>query len=123
MNWYFIFYLAGIADNLSGLFGGVAIASTVIMAILAMWASMAYYDGELPIAGKLAKMALISAICCGVLWAITPTKKDMMLIVAGGAVGEFVQNDEYAKQIPADVTEWLHKEIRESIADTTSVKP
>ena len=46
-----------------------------------------------------------------------PTKKDAALILVGGAVGEFVQNDENAKKLPADLFMLLRKEILEEVSD------
>ena len=47
----------------------------------------------------------------------TPNRQDMLLIIAGGSVGEFVTSDENAKEIPSDVARFLRKEILEATAD------
>ena len=41
-----------------------------------------------------------------------PTKKEMVLIVAGGAVGSFLTQDSTAKQLPHDIVVFLQSEIK-----------
>ena len=45
----------------------------------------------------------------------TPTKKDCLLIVAGGAVGNFITTDSSSKALPADVTQFLHLSLKNEI--------
>lgn len=58
-------------------------------------------------------LALITWTC----WVFTPTKKDCMLIVAGGAVGNFITSDSSARSIPADITKFLHLSLNKEIDD------
>jgi hypothetical protein len=51
---------------------------------------------------------------------LTPTKKDCLLIVAGGAVGNFITTDSSAKQLPADVTNFLHMSLQEQMKEIKS---
>jgi hypothetical protein len=46
-----------------------------------------------------------------------PTKKDVAIIILGGAVGEFVENDDNVKKLPADLFMLLRKELLEEVAD------
>lgn len=46
---------------------------------------------------------------------MTPTKKDCLLIVAGGAVGNFLTSDTSAKSIPSDITAFLHQGLQNEI--------
>ena len=60
----------------------------------------------------------MSFIFCMITWfgyVMTPTKKDCLLIVAGGTVGNFITNDTSAKAIPADITKFLHMSLKEQI--------
>jgi hypothetical protein len=41
-------------------------------------------------------------------WVTTPTKKDCIMIIAGGTVGNFLQSDSNARQLPADVMKLAH---------------
>jgi hypothetical protein len=47
----------------------------------------------------------------------TPTKKDCLLIVAGGSTMEFMTTDSVAKQIPHDVMNFLSTELRNMAAE------
>jgi hypothetical protein len=54
-----------------------------------------------------------------ILWAITPSKKDALIIIAGGAVGNFVTRDSSARQIPSEVMLLLRTKIKEEIKETS----
>jgi hypothetical protein len=45
----------------------------------------------------------------------TPTKKDCLLIVAGGSVGSFITSDSSTKALPSDVTKYLHLSLKNEI--------
>ncbi len=50
----------------------------------------------------------------------TPSKKDCLLIVTGGAVGNFVTSDSSSRAIPAEMTKYLHLALKEKISDLNS---
>lgn len=50
-------------------------------------------------------------------WAMTPTKKDCLLIIAGGSIGNFISNDSNATKIPGDVMKYFHLSLRNEIKD------
>lgn len=56
------------------------------------------------------------AIICWMGYVLTPTKKDCLMIVAGGAVGNFIQSDSSSKALPADVTKFLHLSLKKEIS-------
>lgn len=61
---------------------------------------------------------IFSQIICIITWlgyVFTPTKKDCLLIVAGGSVGNFIVNDSSAKSIPSDITRFLHLSLNKEI--------
>jgi len=53
-------------------------------------------------------------------YVFVPTKKDCLLIVAGGAVGNFITHDSSAKAIPSDITRFLHLSLQEQMKDLNS---
>lgn len=55
-----------------------------------------------------------------ILYIATPSKSDTVLIVAGGAVGQFVMSDSSAKKLPSDVTNFLHEKIGELAREAKS---
>lgn len=58
---------------------------------------------------------LILALITWTGYVVVPTKKDCLLIIAGGAVGNFMTTDTSAKQLPADVTKFLHMSLQNEI--------
>jgi hypothetical protein len=60
-------------------------------------------------------LALALITWCGFIF--VPNKKDALLIITGGAVGNFITSDSSAKQIPAEAMTLLRDKIREEIKD------
>lgn len=52
-------------------------------------------------------------------YALTPTKKDCLLIIAGGSVGNFITSDSSAQKIPSDITDFLHLSLKKEIQELT----
>jgi hypothetical protein len=110
VSWYFIFYLFSIAERLSFCLS-VGGALCLLIGGIALFVS-AIEDLD---SGKFfAKCALPLGAFLVLVSVLIPDKKDMMLIVAGGAVGEFVSHNEDAKAIPSEVTKWLRAEIKDA---------
>jgi len=134
MNWYQIFYLFSIVDNLGTFFGWMVAVFTLIT--LVSWIVFIIYKSnangifddekkeedaenkrDLAIQRKWVMFSTTFFIIFWLLYIITPTKKDMLLIIAGGSVGEFVANDSSAQKLPADITRFLHAEIVKATAE------
>jgi len=133
MNWYLIFYLFSIVDNLGTFFGWMVTIFTIIT--LVSWFVFIIYKccangfgderkeeteenkQDLAIQRKWVKFSTVFFIIFWMFYIITPTKKDMLLIIAGGSVGEFVANDSSAQKLPADITRFLHAEIVKATAE------
>jgi hypothetical protein len=65
------------------------------------------------------KFLIYSLSICIVTWALyvfCPSKKDALIIVAGGAVGNFITSDSSARQIPSELTLLVREEIRSEIS-------
>lgn len=60
---------------------------------------------------------LILSILTWTAYVMVPTKKDCLLIIAGGAVGNFMSTDSSAKQLPSDVTKFLHMSLQNEIKE------
>lgn len=136
MNWYVIFYLFSIVDNLGTFLGWMVTIFTMITLI--SWMVFIMYKGSangvfhdkhenkqedtedkqnLAIQRKWVRFSTIFFVIFWLLYIATPTKKDMLLIIAGGAVGEFVSSDSSAQKLPADITRFLHAEIVKATAE------
>lgn len=128
MSWYTLFYLFTILDKLSIAFAwgaGLCTAGFIIMSIVYFVnkdrLGSSYKNEE----GKhwlgVIKWPLRTAITLGIIFwlliILTPTRKDMIIIIAGGAVGEFVTSDSSAQKLPADITRFLRGEILKATAE------
>ena len=140
-NWYNIFYWLTVADGVKGFFDAVSNIFTTFAVILGiLWIGLliarAVNVDYLKLRDKeqekvnptmrgidwAKKYSSISFyICLGlaiVMWicyVLVPTKKDCLLIIAGGAVGNFITSDSSSKALPADITEYLHLSLRDEI--------
>jgi Ca2+/Na+ antiporter len=134
MNWYTIFYLFSIVDNLGTFFGwmvfiftAIALVSWIVFILYKGYANGIFDEGRteeteehkqnLAIQRKWVKFSTVFFVIFWLAYIATPTKKDMLLIIAGGAVGEFVATDSSAQKLPADITRFLHAEIVKATAE------
>jgi hypothetical protein len=130
MNWYSIFYLFSVADRVGTLLGWAVFIFSVTAIIGVIVALVYHLNGDLQKDEEGKKYSRRWVMWALTVWFIVcltyvaiPSRKDMLLIVAGGAVGEFVVNDPNAKQIPADIAQFLRKEILEATLEEGLVSP
>lgn len=69
--------------------------------------------------GKLAAGSFLIMTILWIAWAATPDKKDALIILAGGTVGNFLTKDSSAKHIPSEVMLLLRNKIKEEISETS----
>lgn len=121
MNWYFIFYLFSLADKISSVSGSLAVITTILLFItlfIGLFGSDGSWDSsDWKIWRKFLFIFTPFAFFFASIYMLVPDRKDMLLIIAGGSVGEFVTSDENAKEIPSDVARFLRKEILEATAE------
>lgn len=121
MNWYLLFYLFSIVERLS--------TACVIMTILCVGGIILtftlietyYVDEKDEVNNARLRRWRPWLVSTGFLFLsfsiVIPTKKDLLLIIAGGAVGNFVTSDSSAKALPADLTRFLRGQILKASAD------
>lgn len=123
MNWYQVFYWMSIADNVKGVF----LTLSIILGIYFIFASVAamgmfeckfseWDKGTRKVFFVLTPIFFVSLF----LWTFTPSKKDMMLIIAGGSVGNFITSDSSSRALPADLTRYLHLKLNAELEDLGS---
>lgn len=128
MSWYKLFYLFTILDRLSTTFNIIMMLSTFGFVMF----TIIYFSNKNRLtniyyceAGKhwlnVIKWPYRTTICLLIVsWSLiilTPTRKDMIIIIAGGAVGEFIIGDSSAQKLPADITRFLRGEILKATAE------
>jgi len=124
MNWYWLMYAFVVLERFQNLLitlsvlMGVLLVVTTIMRMPYQWADWA--DERVEYFSAIKRwwwIAITSFIMFLTLAIFTPTKKDVAIILIGGAVGEFVENDDNVKKLPADLFMLLRKELLEEISD------
>lgn len=132
MNWYSIFYWVTVADGVKTFFDWFSNLFTVLsfIALLALIFSIVVYKDENTDENEkpgikywisfFRKCVIWTVTLCVLTWAgyvFIPSKKDCMVIIAGGAVGNFITKDTAARQIPGEVMLLLRNKIRAEITE------
>ncbi len=125
MNWYKIFYLLSVAENLNLFFQWFAGLATISFVIWSAANLISRGDGGDGGDGFVKTsymkfwyytiMVFMIAGWTGIV--LIPTKKDLIMIIAGGSVGSFIEQDTSIKQIPSDITKFLHHSLQKEIGD------
>ncbi|MEO5646170.1 MAG: hypothetical protein ABIO57_03695 [Candidatus Paceibacterota bacterium] len=142
MNWYSIFYWLTVADSVkkffdttSNIFTWFAVLSFLVVVATTIGKSYQISENSIKtpeeeatdadvrswdflkrISSKFFWWMLPLALVTWLGYVMTPTKKDCLLIVAGGAVGNFMTTDTSARKLPSDVTKFLHLSLKNEIA-------
>ncbi len=121
MSWYKIFYWITVADAAKTVLLVFSIIMTICGVISMIILLRLFEDGSAPSVETRAKRrrwvfwSWPMMILLWLMWTLTPTKRDAMIIIAGGAVGSFITSDSSAKQIPAEFTLLLREKMRSEI--------
>ncbi len=127
MNWYRLFYWMTVADNAKSFF----IVFIVIFTAISTIATILYFANcttddlgqtkEDKLNQKTSRKWMWWSYPFMVLfWALyvfTPSKKDALLIVAGGGTMNFLSTDSSARQIPHEMTSFVVEELKSMAKD------
>jgi hypothetical protein len=125
MSYSQLFYWLVVADNARTFFTVFMIIFTAIAAISTIWFIVDRNGDDLSVGSQNAaerakKWMWWSYPFCMLFWALyilTPSKKDALLIVAGGQTMEFLTTDKSAKEIPHELSAFLVTEIKNMAAE------
>ncbi len=123
INWYKIFYWLTVADSVKIVFATVTVISLVFTVVLTIGAlfgesfELNAYEDWKRFTRRFYRVISVVTLVFGLAWVFTPDKTDCMLIIAGGAIGNFVTTDSASKAIPADIAQFLHLGIQRQIAN------
>jgi hypothetical protein len=139
MNWFEIFYWVMVADGVASLLLTLAIIFTVItgLSIIGMFVCAGYLSSAESYGGKDSNayrswvpwnkawrktfsFTIIPAIVFGLACVFVPTKREAMIIIAGGAVGQFITSDSSAKHIPSEFTLLIREKMKAEIEEIRS---
>jgi hypothetical protein len=120
MNYTSLFYWLVVADNAKGLFlagcwlfGIVAVLSVLANFIISAGENKKAEDYEvIGVTRKWIWWSVPFFFLFASLNTFTPSKKDALLIVAGGQTLNFLTTDKSAKQLPSELTGFLLTEIK-----------
>jgi len=125
MNYYTLFYFFTVSDKLrnffdvfSNIFTAGMVISGVIFLLLSLYVRLNQDDDDTTNQFwilAIRKVFIWASVLTFLSWlgyVAVPTKKEMVLIVAGGAVGNFLSQDTTARQLPHDVMVFLQTEIK-----------
>lgn len=121
MSYTKVFYWLVVADNAKTLFGWFGIFSLIVA--IAWSISIADEDirkgfkdnpSQIP---KFSRWIWSLAILFIGLWVFTPSKKDALLIVAGGNTLDFLSTDSSAKKLPSELTSFVLTELKAMAKD------
>ena len=125
MNWYWLMYAFVVLERFQSLLIALSIISGVLFIITTIFKLPRTWGDNMstePVSyiGAVRKWWWVSFVgfwffVCSAIF--VPTKKDVAIIILGGAIGEFVQNDDNVKKLPADLFMLLRKELLEEVAD------
>jgi amino acid transporter len=146
MNYFSIFYWLTVSDGVkkcfdvfSTIFSVITVISFVAVVVAMIFKAYTVSDQKLKdealenqnpdfrawevfrrLSTRIFYTVLVLCIISWMGYVLTPTKKDCLLIIAGGAVGNFITTDSSAKQLPSDVTKFLHMSLQEQMKDLSS---
>lgn len=143
MNWYSVFYWITVADGIkqffdiaSNIFSWFSAFSFVLLVITMIGESATISDNYVKTqeqedtdadtrawkrfrmyTSKIFTTMLILSLITWAGYVFCPSKKDALIIVAGGSVGNFITRDSSAKAIPSEVMTLLRDKIRAEIKE------
>ena len=120
MSYTKLFYWLTVADNAKIFFMVFAIIFTVVCAISTIWFIVGRDGYDLTCepgsgaerAKKWMWWGYPFAMLFWGMWIFTPSKKDALLIVAGGQTMNFLTTDSTAKQIPHELSSFVVSELK-----------
>lgn len=123
-DWYKVFYWLTVADNAKTFFMTFVVIFTAVSAI-STFCYLANMDDtndnreSQAMARKWMWWSYPFMILFWSLYVFTPSKRDALIIIAGGTVGNFVTRDSSTRAIPAEAMQLLRARIKEEIADAS----
>jgi len=137
-NWFSLFYWISVADGIKTVFLAMAIIFTIILAI----STIGYFVSSGSLAEELAcygdennkdvkswnvwvkawrtvfLTCFIVSLISTIITVFIPSKKDALIIIAGGVVGNFITQDTTSRKIPHEIMDLLSEKIKAEIKDT-----
>ncbi len=120
MNYTELFYWLTVADNARTMFVVGIVIFTAVAVISTAVNFLSRGDGDNDTADQARKWMWWSYPFMFLFWSLfvfTPSKKDALLIVAGGQTMNFLTTDSTAKQIPHELSNFVVTELKSMAAE------
>lgn len=118
MDYTKLFYWLVVADNARTLFGVFTTIFTIVVCVAAIAYFLTHDDEDAQRMSR--KWLWWSTPFCMLFWSFmifTPSKRDSLLIIAGGQTLNFLTTDESAKQIPSELSGFILTELKNMAAE------
>lgn len=114
MSWYSTLYWLTRVESLNTALGFICITSLIGSAIgILSYLAAAGEDNNLnPLLIKFRRIVIPVCIVSGILWALVPSRKDLLTIVVGGTVFNYVEKDSSLQQIPYELSSFMKEQIK-----------
>lgn len=128
MNWYNVFYWVTRADSIKKFFDTASNIFTwfAVLLFITHIILSAFSKHEEEMSDKISRaysrvrryfatLFYVNLAVCLITWfgyVITPTKKETLLIIAGGGTMQFLTTDSAAKQLPSELSNFVVTELR-----------
>lgn len=123
VNWYKVFYWMTVADNVKMVTGILSIALGIYI-FIGFLAALGVGDSpwsDWERASRKAYLIVLIPFFISIFsWMLVPSKRDMMVIVAGGSIGNFVSSDSSSRAIPAELTRYVRNYLKKEADDVDS---
>lgn len=128
MNWYEIFYWLTVADGVKSFFDTASNIATWLLVIsfiwyVIMWGISLDWSRNSDNLNSIVRVRKLSgfvfwgfaalSIITWIGYVATPTKKDALMIIAGGSTMQYLTTDSVGKQIPKEVISFLVTELKQ----------
>lgn len=111
IDWYRIFYWLSVADNAKTFF----VAFIWVFTIISVVSTIGFFSNLRMECKKWMWWSYPFMVLFWGAYVFTPSKTDTLMIIAGGSVGNFLTSDSSSRQLPSDVTKFLHLKLKNEI--------
>lgn len=114
MSWYTTLYWLTRVESLNTILGAISIITLIgsILGILFYLVAAGEDDKLNPLLIKFRRIVIPVCIVSGILWALVPSRKDLLTIVVGGTVFTYVEKDSSLQQIPYELSSFMKEQIK-----------
>lgn len=114
MSWYSTLYWLTRVESLNTALGVICVTTLIgsIFGILFYLCAAGDNEELNPLLIKFRRIVIPVCIISNILWALVPSRKDLLTIVVGGTVFNYVEKDSSLQQIPYELSSFMKEQIK-----------